>query len=123
MEVLLDTSFILSCVMKRIDFLSLLEEMGFKVKVPREVLQELKDVKRGKKVSRLEKEAIDIAFEILEAGKTKKMKLGGKNVDEGLIAKGKEGFFIATLDRGIKVKVKNKVVIDNSRKGIKILRD
>lgn len=121
MEVLLDTSFIVSCVMKRIDFLEELENLGFRIKVPREVMQELKDLKKGKKSSRREREAIDVAFQMLE--KSKKMKLGGRTVDDGLIAHGRSGIYIATLDRGIKVKVPNKVVLDNSRKSVKVVRD
>jgi len=78
MEVLLDTNFIVSCVMKRIDFLDELSGMGFKVKVPREVLQEMKDLKKGKKSSREERKAIDVAFQILEDGGVKKMKVGGE---------------------------------------------
>ncbi len=46
MEVILDSSFIISCVKRKIDFISQLEEKGFKVLVAREVLQELKDMKR-----------------------------------------------------------------------------
>ncbi len=99
MEAILDTSFIISCIMKRIDFLEELSEMGFKVKVPREVLQELKDVKKHSKTSHFEREAINIAFQLFDNNKVKKMKLGGKNVDAGLIAKGRDGYFIATLDR------------------------
>ncbi len=123
MEVLLDTSFIVSSVMKRIDFLEELKNIGLKPVLPREVLQELKDLKMKKKTSRLEREAIDIAFEMFERNKLKKTKLGGKNVDEGLIAKGREGSYIATLDRVIKVKVPNKVVIDAARNSVRVVRD
>ena len=51
MEVILDTSFILSCMRKRIDFLSQLEEQGFMVKIPKEVIQELKDLHSRSKTS------------------------------------------------------------------------
>jgi len=123
MEVLLDTSFIVSCVMKRIDFLEELEKLGFTPKVPKEVMQEMKDLKTKEKTSRKEREAIGIAFQMLEAKKVKKANLGGGNVDDGLISKGSEGIYIATLDRGVKMRVPNKVVIDNSRKSLKIVRD
>lgn len=122
MEVLLDTNFIISCLMKRIDFLEELEGMGFRVKVPREVLEEMKDLKKENKTSREERAMIDVAFQLFNERKTKRMNLGGRNVDEGLIAKGAQGIFIATLDRGIKTKIPNKVVVDNSKKGLKVER-
>ena len=56
MEVLLDTNFIISSLLKKIDFLGELEGMGFKIILPREVLQELKDfaLKTVTKRSRLQ---------------------------------------------------------------------
>ena len=111
MEVILDSSFIISCVRDRIDFLSQLEEQGFKVKVPRGVLQEMKDLKKKAKLSHEDRVAINVAFEIFQQRNIKKMTLGGKNVDEGLIEKGKQGYYIATLDKNIKHNVPNKIVI------------
>jgi rRNA-processing protein FCF1 len=121
MEVLLDTNFIISCILKRIDFMEELEGMGFKVAVPREVLQEMKDLKKDGKSSHEDRGAIDIAFQILE--KVKRVRVGGKRTDEGLIAKGKEGKYIATLDSGIKREIPNKVVINNSKKGLSVERN
>jgi rRNA-processing protein FCF1 len=123
MEVLLDTNFIISCLIKRIDFLEELKAMGFKVKVPREVLQELKDLKKENKTSPDERIMIDVAFKLLESKKVRKIKLGGRYADEGLIAKGNEGYYIATLDRELKHKVPNKVVIDSARGNLVVQRD
>lgn len=122
MEVILDTNFIISCVMKRIEFIDELEEMGFKVRVPRRVLQEMKDLKTESKTTRAERQAIEIAFSLLDERKVKKVRIGGNYVDEGLIQKGKEGTYIATLDREIKHKIPNKVVIDSAGKKLKIER-
>ena len=123
MEVLLDTNFIISCILKRIDFIDELNGMGFKIKVPREVLEELKDLRKGGKTSHAERTAINVAFEMLSKKEIKKMKLGEGKVDDRLIEKGKEGIYIATLDRVIKREVPNKVVIDNSKKGLGIERN
>ena len=123
MEVLLDTNFIISCMLKKIAFLEELELMGFRVKVPREVLQEMKDLKKEGKTSRRERIAIDLAFEVIDQAKVKKMKVGGRNVDLGLIEKGQQGIYIATLDRGIKREIPNRVVIDSARKALKVERD
>lgn len=111
MEVLLDSSFIISCIRAGIDFLSQLEEQGFKVKVPREVLQEMKDLRLKNKASREDRIAIDVAFKLIEQRKVKKISMGGGKVDDWLIKRGKEGYYIATLDAGIKNRIPNKVVI------------
>ncbi|MBI2451507.1 hypothetical protein HYV50_00340 [Candidatus Pacearchaeota archaeon] len=123
MEVVLDTNFIISCLIKKVDFLGQLRELGLKPVVPREVLQEMKDLKRESKVSRYERSAVDMAFEIFEKENVKKIKIGGKNVDDGLIKKGRQGVFIATLDRVVKVKVPNKVVLLGDKKKLEIQRD
>ncbi|MBI5804383.1 hypothetical protein HY450_04005 [Candidatus Pacearchaeota archaeon] len=123
MEVLLDTNFIISCIIKKIDYMNQLEEEGFRIKVPREVLQEMKGLLKENKTSHKEREAINLALEVLNSKKIKKMKLGGKNVDDGLIKRGREGFYIATLDREIKNKIKNKVVISSAKRMICVVRD
>ena len=121
MEVILDTNFIISCVKKKIDFISQLEGLGFKVIMPREVFQELRDLRM--KVSHNEKSAIDIALKIFDSAKIKKIKLGNKSVDSGLIDKGKQGAYIATLDAGIKRSVPNRVLISMASNSIIIERN
>lgn len=118
MEVILDTNFIISCIRKKIDFLSQLEEQGFKVAVPREVLQELKDVRRDKKTSRDDRTAIDLAMEMLLNKKIKKMSLGSGKVDNWLVQKGNDGYYIATLDKDVKHHVPRKIVIFNAQKRV-----
>ncbi|MEK6893208.1 MAG: hypothetical protein AABX07_03310 [Nanoarchaeota archaeon] len=118
MEVLLDSNFIIACVKEKIDFITQLEEQGFKVSLPLEVYQELKDLKY--KVSQADREAIKIAFEIFEKIGIKKTKLGNDAVDRELIKKGKQGCFIATLDAAIKKEIPNKVIIFTSQKRIGI---
>ena len=115
MEVLIDSSFIISCMRKRIDFISQLQEQGFTIKVPREVLQEMKDLHKSDRVSHEDRIAINVAFELIEKLKIKKMSLGNKSVDKGLIEKGREGIYIASLDAGIKKQVPNKIVIFSSK--------
>ena len=123
MKALLDTNFIISCIVKKIDFLSQLEEKGFKVVVPREVLQEIKDLKRESKISHEERTAIDIALQMLSSKDIKKITIGQGKVDDLLIKKGQEGVYIATLDNDIKRKVPNRIVIFSSKKEVGIERD
>ena len=122
MEVLLDTSFIVSCIRKKIDFISQLEELGFKIIFPKEVLEELKDLKNSPEESRADRESINLALRMFEDKDVKKMKLGSRTTDEGLIHKGKEGYYIATLDSSIKRLVPNKVVIFDAQKSVGVER-
>ena len=114
-EVFLDSSFIISCVRKRIDFISQLEEQGFKIILPREVLQEMKDLRKRNGTSHADRLAINAALELIEKRKVKKVAFGDDKVDNYLIKKGREGFYIATLDAGIKNKVPKKIVIFDSK--------
>lgn len=120
MEVILDTNFIISCMKKKIDFISELEEKGFKTVIPREVLQELKDLRQ--KVNREEKISIDLALKLVEDEKVKKVGLGSGKIDYQLIKKGQQGVYIATLDAAIKRAVPNKVIISNSKNALDIER-
>ncbi|MBX4212431.1 hypothetical protein KW787_03195 [Candidatus Pacearchaeota archaeon] len=121
MEVLLDSSFIISCMRKNIDFINDLKDQGFTPILPREVMEELKDLRLN--VPHDERTAIDLAFQLFESRKIKKMKLGGTSVDEGLIAKGKQGIYIATLDRAVKRAVPNKIVISEAKNTLITERD
>jgi len=122
MEVLLDANFIISCILKKIDFKSQLEEKGFKIVVPREVIQELKDLKFRKGMSHEERTAINVALEIFSSKKIKKIGFGENKVDDMLIKKGKEGVYIATLDKEIKRQIPNKVIIIDAKKEIALER-
>jgi len=116
MEVILDSSFILSCVKKGIDFLDQLEQQGFVVKVPNEVIEELKDLRL--ETRHVEREAIAVALALFENRNVKKIKLGNKKVDESLIEHGRKGYYIATLDRAIKRSVPHSVVIFDAQKKV-----
>jgi len=120
MEVILDTNFIISCVRRKIDFVSELKKLGFRVIVPREVIEEMKDIRQ--KVVRDERIAIDIAMEIIQKEKLEKSTLATGKVDDGLILLGKKGAFIATLDGAIKRIVPNIVSIENATNGLIVER-
>ena len=109
--------------MKRIDFLEELKNLGFRAVVPIEVLQELKDLKKGGKTSHEERAMIGVAFELFQREKIKKTNLGKGKIDDALIQRGKEGVFIATLDRGIKSRVPNRIIILGDKKKLGMERD
>jgi len=123
MEVILDSSFIISSVKNKVDFLTELEMKGFKIAIPREVLQELKDLKL--KTRHEERTAINLALEMFEreSKRINKIKLGKRTVDEGLIFAGRKGMYIATIDNAIKKSVPNKVTLSDVTKGIVIERE
>ena len=120
MEVLLDSNFIVACMKRKIDFISELESMGFKAALPREVFQELKDLRL--KVPHDDRVAIDLAFEKFRGSKIKKVTLGNRNVDLGLIEKGRKGGYIATLDAAIKRSVPNKIMISDAKNSLIVER-
>lgn len=120
MEVLLDGSFMLHGLRNGIDFFSQLEEKGFTVTIPREVLQELKDVKLKSKSDN--RRAIDSLFELIEKRKVKKVGIGSGKVDLQLIKLGKNGKYIATMDSAIRRSVPNRVVISSATKKISVER-
>jgi len=120
MEVILDTNFIVSCVKHKIDFVSELEGMGFKVLLPKEVFEEIKDLRLNSDHST--KVASEVALELLKKRKVKGVALGDRQVDEGLIEFGKKGAYIATLDVVIKRQVPNKIVISESGNNLVVER-
>ncbi|MEK6889049.1 MAG: PIN domain-containing protein [Nanoarchaeota archaeon] len=120
MEAVLDANFIISCMKRKIDFIDALESAGFKIAVPREVIQELKDLKNN--VRHDDRVAIDTAFSLLEGEKVKKIKLGQGRVDERLIGLGRRGAYIATLDSAIKRAVPNRIIINNAKNAIFVER-
>ena len=90
-----------------------LEDLGFIIKIPHEVIEELKDLKF--KSDRKTRDAVNIALLIVLDKSVKKIKLGHKSVDDGLIEKGKEGYYIASLDRAIKHEVSKRIVVFKDR--------
>jgi rRNA-processing protein FCF1 len=120
MEVIVDSSFIISCMKRKIDFISQLEELGLKVVIPREVLQEIKDLKAV--ATHGDKAAIDLALQLVEKRKVKKVGIGTGKVDEHLIKLGQEGKYIATLDGAIKKMVPNKVIISDAKNMVVVER-
>jgi rRNA-processing protein FCF1 len=120
MEVVLDSNFIVSCMKNGIDFFGHLEESGFKVAIPKEVVEELKDLRH--KVKHDDRIAVDLALDLFSKRDFKRINLGKGKVDDKLVELGKNGAYIATLDSYIKRSVPNTVGIDSRKNGILIER-
>ena len=116
MKALLDTSFILTCVKQKIDFIEELELLGVSMLIPKEVIVELKGLSK----TRLEAQT---ALKILEKSKFSDIELKTKNVDNGIVKFANENtdILVATLDREIKSKTSNKKLIIRGKKKLEIL--
>ena len=111
-KVILDTSFILSCIRNKIDFFEDIFLMGIGIIIPKEVISEIERFE-GKKTE------ANLALILLSKNKFEKINFGKGHVDKKIIAYAKENpkIIVATLDRDIKKKVSNnKLVIRNKKK-------
>ena len=112
MEVILDTSFILTCIKEKIDFLEA-EDYGELV-LPMQVLEELDRFQDKGELK--EREQAKLALDIIEKnkGKFKVVDLEKKFVDAGIksYVKGKKGkIIVASLDAELKRELRGKARI------------
>jgi rRNA-processing protein FCF1 len=122
-EVVLDTSFILSCIRKKIDFFEIIPQMGMSIIIPREVIKEIERITSHPKNNFRFKEEANLALKLLEKNKFRKIGLDGKNVDFGIIKIGRDNpdYILASLDREIKNKVNNQKLVIRGEKGLEIV--
>jgi len=113
-KVLLDTSFILSAIRNKIDFLDGIKNLGLTPIIPKQVLVEVKGLAKLKIES-------ELALKLLK--KVKIIDLKTKNTDKGIInyAKKNPNLIIASLDREIKKQLKNQKLIIRKKKKLEIL--
>ena len=112
-QAILDTNFIMVCVMQKIDFLEEINLMGILPLIPKEVIRELENNKARLSLSILNKNKK--LFRVISIGKG--------HVDKRIIeyAKKNSEIIVATLDQEIKKSIKNKKAIITERKRISIL--
>ena len=127
MKILIDTNFILTCMKQKIDFPNLADEIfdeEIEWIVPQEVLNELGTLKDRKGMKVKERNAAKISFEMLGKINAKVVELGGKNpnVDIKIVnyILGKK-IILATLDRNLKERVKNKILTIRGKKMLEII--
>lgn len=113
--VILDTSFIITCIKQKIDFREELNAIGLKPVFPKQVIDELKGLSKSNSNAQL-------ALQIFSKYKFEIIDLGIKNVDNSIIqyAKHNEDVFIATLDREIIKKISNSRIIIRQKKKLEI---
>ena len=111
MKIILDTNFILSCIVHKVDFLET-EKFG-ELLIPIQVVDELKrksEEGRGK-----DRDNACLALEIIRKNKSRleKIKLEKKFVDAGInrYAEKNKNIAVATLDKELKRRLKGKARI------------
>ncbi len=126
MEILIDTNFILTCVKQKIHFENLADELFDKEIlwiVPQQVLNELGNLKDRVGIKTQDREAALLSFDILKSLNPKIVELGGNpNVDIGIVnfIKNKK-IILATLDRGLKNRIENKILTIRGKKSIELI--
>jgi len=111
-EVIIDTNFLLTCAKQKVD---LFEDLGillisFKAVIPAGVISELKKLRKDKKLKIKEREAANLALQILAKENIRKFE-SEQSVDDAIVsyALKNKGVLVATLDRGIKKRLNKKV--------------
>lgn len=121
-KVILDTSFILTCVKQKIDFFEYLEMQGFQILISNEVIKELEKIVVSKKKLRVRDDAV-LALKLLKSDSFKKVDLNSKNVDNGIVkfAKEEPSMVVGTLDSEIKRKAKNPKLVIREKKRLEVV--
>jgi len=121
-KVILDSSFIISCVKQKIDFFEEIKFMGLQILIPTQVINEIEKVANSKKKFHIKKNA-NLALEILKINSFKKVEFEEKYVDTALakFAKKNKNVVVATLDRELKNKLKNSKLIIRGKNKLEIV--
>jgi rRNA-processing protein FCF1 len=125
-QVLLDTNFMITSVKEKIDFFDKLERLGFKILIPKQVINELKIIVASKKKLRIRRDA-KLILKILEKkkGRFRRVDLAkyGKNTDNKIKGFGDKHrkIVIATLDKELKKKIQNPKLVIRERKKLEII--
>ncbi|MBS3092433.1 hypothetical protein J4466_03370 [Candidatus Pacearchaeota archaeon] len=113
MKILLDTNFILTCTKQKIDLFSeLKKEFGnTAIIIPQQVLDELNKLLIKKSLNTTEKTAAKLSLDLIKKNLVFIIDIKTKNVDLGvakyLNSNNDESFYLATLDRNLKKRIKN----------------
>lgn len=115
-RVILDTSFILTCVKQKIDFIEILQNEGFQIIIPKQVFEELEGLSGSKPDA-------ELSMQILQKSEIESIDLESNNTDEAIIKFANENpkVVVATLDRKIKRKIKNKKIVPKGKKYLQVV--
>lgn len=109
MQIIIDTNFILTCVKQKIDLFEQVEDKfpDRKIVFFSGVVEELGKLAGDKKLKMSEREAADMALQLTSHEKVVILDMAG-NVDDAIVKyAGNHEVIVASLDRGIKKRLKN----------------
>lgn len=123
MDILLDTNFVITCVKHKLDFDAQINDItDEKVRwiVPEDVVSELEDIKNRKGIKFLDRRAAGIAIDLINLIDSHMIELKGRNpnVDIKIASylKKNKNVVLATLDKKLKSRVKNKILTTRGKK-------
>ncbi|VVB78885.1 PIN domain protein [uncultured archaeon] len=123
MKIILDTNFLIYCAREKLDYMEEIAEMineGYDLVVPLQVIRELQQLRadKWKKVSGKDKNAADLALQIIDAKKIKKVEATGKTVDEAIVNLSREDAknIVCTLDREMRFTLGRVILVSKGKK-------
>ncbi|MDP2628284.1 MAG: hypothetical protein Q8P15_00095 [Nanoarchaeota archaeon] len=121
MKVLLDTNFVLTCLKQKIDFVDEIQDKGLKIILPDQVVNELKMLEHRDRTKADYFSALSL--KLINESDFKRVDLKDKKTDRGIIkfARKNPEVVIATLDKGIQEKIKNRKLIIRGKKKLEII--
>lgn len=120
-KLILDTSFILSAIKYKIDFIEGIQFLGLTPFIPIQVIKELKKITESKKKAKF-KDHAELALKIIQKNKIKEVNLTSEYVDQGLIEYVKKNpeVIVATMDKELKTKIKNRKLVVRAMKKLEL---
>jgi rRNA-processing protein FCF1 len=121
-KAILDTSFILTCIKEKIDFIEELSLIGIEPILPNEVILELESFEKSKKKSHFKEDA-KLALKIIEKSKFKEISIGKGHTDNRIVdyLNANKDVLLATMDKKLKERVKNSKIIVRGKKKLEIV--
>jgi len=121
-HVVLDTSFILTAIKDRIDFLEEISFLGLTPLLPIQVIRELGQVNKSEKKMKF-RDGAQFALRLFEKHPIKEIDIKNTYVDKGIINYAKENpdVVVATMDKELKQKLHNQKLIVRAGKKLEIV--
>ena len=120
MKIILDTNFLIYCAKEKLDYNEEIQDLindKYELVVPEQVVEELKRLaKKTKKWS--DKEASNLALQLLEKNKIKIVDIKAKKVDDVIINLAKENSknIVCTLDKEMRKKLPRVILLNRNKK-------
>jgi len=128
MKILLDTNFIITCAKQKIDYERMIHgitDEDVTWIVPQEVLTELRGLLHGRSNGRGgDLDAIELGLEIVSRMNIDVVKISDTNTDVDTMIVNyirDTPIVLATLDKGLKDRVKNRILTVRGKKGLEIV--